>query len=165
MKTNIRLITPRLITVKSFVKIRLPGSEAFSFVSDFTDFVKYALASIGSQLCPEPCKTNNPSKVTSDRTIHSEYIYPINRTRWWCTISNCQGQYICNLHVFIVTTSHHGKPTLGRVIKTGPCHVAKHTFNYKPCSTVEFSFPVPLSVSAILDTGTTKKRQSISVTC
>lgn len=76
-----------------------------------------------------------------------------------------QGQYICNLHVFIVSTSHHGKPTLGRVIKTGP-YVAFQTQianDYKPCSTLEFCFPVLLSVSAILDTETTKKRQSISV--
>ena len=35
--------------------------------------------------------------------------------------------------------------------------------DHKPCSTLEFSLPVLLSVSAILDTETTKKRQSISV--
>ena len=35
----------------------------------------------------------------------------------------------------------------------------------KPCSTLGFSFPIPLSVSAIPDTETTKKRQSISVNC
>lgn len=66
--------------VESFALKSLPDSEAFSFVRDFKGFVKHALASRGSQLYSDRCKTNSPAAVTSDRTIQSEYIYTINRT-------------------------------------------------------------------------------------